>query len=256
MNLLDWNTFLESKKIFTDPVALSIGVFDGLHRGHQVLIQEICSQKGLSPWVITFHPHPIRVLRPQEYPGDIMTKRQKVQGLKSLGLGTTVMIDFSWEFGKLRGTEFLSLVQKNVDVRFIAVGENFHCGYNMDTSAWRMKELLEPKGIKVQILPSVRRGGEVVSSTRIRNAILEGDMYTAMDLLGHPFELDLTDLPVYTEEGRSLLNRKVVPQVLPKRGTFSVQYRFQGEKKKGILEIDEKFLSWHSNGSVDAITFT
>ncbi|MCX7787752.1 MAG: FAD synthetase family protein [Spirochaetes bacterium] len=256
MNVLDWNTFLKSYKVFTDPVALSIGVFDGLHRGHQVLIQEICSQTGLCPWVITFHPHPIRVLHPQEYPGDIMTKRQKIDGLRALGLGTTVLIDFSWEFGKLRGTEFLSLVQRNLEVRFIAVGENFHCGYNMDTSAWRMKELLEPKGIKVQILPSVRRGGEVVSSTRIRNAILEGDMYTAMDLLGHPFELDLTDLPVYTEEGRSLLNRKVVPQVLPKRGTFSVQYRFQGGKKKGILEIDEKFLSWHSNGSVDAITFT
>jgi len=256
MNLLDWNAFLQSPKGSSSPVALSIGVFDGLHRGHQVLIGEICSQKDLCPWVITFHPHPVRVLRPQEYPGDIMTKGQKVHGLTALGLDTTVMIDFSLEFGKLRGTEFLSFVQNAVDVRFIAVGENFHCGYNMDTSAWRMKELLEPKGIKVQILPSIYRGGEVVSSTRIRNAILEGDMYTAMDLLGHPFELDLTDLPVYTEEGRSLLSRKYVTQVLPKQGTFSVQYWFQGEKRKGILEIDEKFLSWHSNGSVDAITFT
>lgn len=256
MNLLDWNAFLQSKKVSSTPVALSIGVFDGLHRGHQVLIREICSQPGLTPWVITFHPHPVRILRPQEYPGDIMTKRQKVYWLSTLGLDSTVLIDFSWEFGKLRGTEFLSLIQNGVDVRFIAVGENFHCGYNMDTSAWRMKELLEPKGIKVQILPSVRRGGEVVSSTRIRNAILEGDMYTAMDLLGRPFELDLTELPVYTEEGRSLLNRKDVTQVLPKRGTFSVQYWFRGEKQRGILEIDEKFLSWHSNGSVDAITFT
>lgn len=256
MNLLDWNVFLQSPKDFSTPVALSIGVFDGLHRGHQVLIGEICSQKGLCPWVITFHPHPVRVLHPQEYPGDIMTKGQKVLGLTALGLDTTVMIDFSWEFGKLKGTDFLSFVQNAVDVRFIAVGENFHCGYNMDTSAWRMKELLEPKGIKVQILPFIYRGGGVVSSTRIRNAILEGDMYTAMDLLGHPFVLDLRDLPVYTEEGRSLLNRKDVKQVLPKQGIFSVQYGFQGKTEKGILEIDEKFLSWHSNGSVDAITFT
>lgn len=256
MNVLDWNAFLRSQKVSSEPVALSIGVFDGLHRGHQVLIREVCSQEGLSPWVITFNPHPVRILRSEEYPGDIMTRRQKVHGLSTLGLDTTVMIDFSLEFGKLKGTEFLSWVQNGIDVRFIAVGENFHCGYNMDTSAWRMKELLEPKGIKVQILPSVLRGGEVVSSTRIRNAILEGDMYTAIDLLGHPFELDLTDLPVYTEEGRSLLNRKDVTQVLPRRGTYTVLYWFQGEKKKGILEIDEKFLSWHSNGSVDAITFT
>jgi len=93
MNLLDWNVFLQSPKVSPGPVALSIGVFDGLHRGHQVLIREICAQVDLCPWVITFHPHPVRVLRPQEYPGDIMTKGQKVHGLTALGLDTTVMID-------------------------------------------------------------------------------------------------------------------------------------------------------------------
>ncbi|GAB4373551.1 MAG: bifunctional riboflavin kinase/FAD synthetase [Spirochaetales bacterium] len=256
MNVLEWPVFLQSKSTFPGPVALTIGVFDGVHRGHECLIRDVCSQKGLSPWVITFHPNPGRVLRTEEYPGDIMTRRQKVKRLGDLGLHTTVMIDFSLEFGKLRGTEFLSLIQETVTVQYIAVGENFHCGYNMDTSAWRMKELLEPKEIKVQVLPSVQRGGGVVSSTRIRNAILEGDLGTAADLLGHPFELDLMDLPVYTEEGRSILSRRTVTQVLPRHGTFSVEYGSGDERRKGILEIGEEFLSWQSNGAVDAITFT
>ncbi|MBP7494023.1 MAG: FAD synthetase family protein [Spirochaetales bacterium] len=256
MNVLGWNEFLQKKAIRKDPIALSIGVFDGVHRGHQTLIHKITSYTEWKPWVITFHPNPSRIIRPGEYPGDIMTKRQKLRTFSDLELDTTVIIDFSWEFGKLRGTEFLSFIQNTVDVRFVAVGENFHCGYNMDTSAWRMKELLEPKGIGVQILPSVRRGGEPISSTRIRNTILEGNIFTAIDLLGHPFELDLEDLPVYTEEGRSLLERKAVPQVLPRRGTFSVEFRGPEGKRGGILEIEEEFLSWHSNGAIDAIVFT
>lgn len=235
---------------------MSIGVFDGVHRGHRSLIDQICQKAPLKPWVITFHPNPARVLRTHQYPGDIMTKNQKIEAFSALGIDTTVMIDFSWDFGKLKGTEFLSVIQKALDVQFIAVGENFHCGYNMDTSAFRMKELLEPKGIQIQILPSVRRGGEVVSSTRIRNAIWEGDLSKAIDLLGHPFELDLIGLPIYTEEGRSLLYRREVTQVLPRFGTFSVQYKENNTLQKGIIEISEEYVSWQANGSMEAIIFS
>lgn len=256
MNVIGWNDFLRKTQSLGFPVSLTIGVFDGLHRGHQALIAEISREEGTLPWVMTFHPHPSRVLGKRPYPGDIMTRRQKVRYLGAFGIHTTVIIDFSWDFGTLRGTEFLSFIQKAGYVRLIAVGENFYCGYNMDTSARRMKDLLEPVGINVRILSSVSWKGEVVSSTRIRSLIQKGDLSGAAEMLGHPFELDVKDLPAVWEDGRCAVSRTAITQVLPRVGAYPVVFQTQDSEEKGMVEINEKSISWRFNGSIDAITFT
>ena len=161
-------------------VALTIGVFDGLHRGHQALIAKITEKAPeFLPTVITFRNNPKKI-------EDIISFDEKIALLDDLGITLAVIIDFSEHFCKINGRDFLESLNRYLRPAYIGLGVNFHCGYQRDTDAEAFKALATSLGIQTEIIPPVLEGGLAVSSSRIRAALKEGKTEEAALLLGRP----------------------------------------------------------------------
>jgi len=168
--------------------SLTIGVFDGLHRGHQALIAKITAKAPeLLPVVVTFRENPKRrgfEAKTAGTPKDIIAFEEKLALLDSLGVALCVIIDFSERFSKLSGAAFLEDLCRYLRPAYIALGTNFHCGHRRDTDAGAFKAMAEQLGIEAEIIPPVLEGGKPVSSSRIRAALEAGDTGAAGLLLG------------------------------------------------------------------------
>jgi riboflavin kinase/FMN adenylyltransferase len=176
--------------------AMTIGVFDGIHRGHQKLLETIVRRgSAYIPVVITFTGNPKKLLRAQDtWEGDILSLNRKIALFEDLGIAMTVLIDFSSNFSKLSGSEFLRLLRLHGNMGFLAVGSNFRCGYRLDTDVSRIKAIHDGEGIVTEIVEPVLRGSLPISSSRIRQAIAGGDLPAATDMLGRNVEVDLSGI--------------------------------------------------------------
>jgi riboflavin kinase/FMN adenylyltransferase len=167
--------------------ALTIGVFDGIHRGHRALIDKISARSPLLvPAVLTFRENPKKSTRPGLFEGDILDYREKIRLFDELGVELCVVIDFSADFCKLKGREFFGLMCRFLCPAYAAIGANFRCGFGLDTGAEAFRLLGKEKGVEVEIVPPVLEGGLPVSSSRIRSALKAGNREEAALLLGRP----------------------------------------------------------------------
>jgi riboflavin kinase/FMN adenylyltransferase len=205
IKIITWPQFLEEGLPVSGNTAMTIGVFDGVHRGHQSLIRRIKEfNPALAPVVVTFRQNHKKFLLQEsqgkeysgpEYPGDIFSFRQKTASFDKLGLSAALVIEFSDAFRRMPGLEFIRLLREKGRMGFLAVGNNFHCGYQLDTDAAAIREALSKSHIPVEILDVVKGNiaGKPVSSSRIRAAIAGGNLSEAVTLLGHPCILDIGD---------------------------------------------------------------
>lgn len=190
MVVKSWEEFVGSVSLFD--IAATVGVFDGLHLGHQALIQTVLSREpAMRSCVVTFVQNPKDVLHKSSFKGNIFSLEQKLDSLASTGVELCVLIDFSPDFGKQSGEQFLSKLSQ-AGVRFLCIGPNFRCGHNMDTSAGDLVALGQKIGVQVAILEPVMYKGFPVSSSRVRKAILEGNLDEARSMLGRPYEIWLS----------------------------------------------------------------
>jgi riboflavin kinase/FMN adenylyltransferase len=189
MTVLDWENFIA--KAPTRPSSCAIGVFDGVHRGHTALIELIVSHCPC-PTVVSFRENPKKRFSRGPYEGDIFSLEQKLRVFEELGVERTILIDFSVDFSKLGGREFIDLLEDRGNLVFLVIGSNFRCGHNQDTDAAFIKTRNEKKGIATEVVSPVLEGNCPVSSSRIRAAILAGNLAEAAKLLGRPVELDLS----------------------------------------------------------------
>jgi riboflavin kinase/FMN adenylyltransferase len=201
--------------------AVTIGVFDGIHLGHQALLEKI-RRPHLVPMVITFKNSPKKVLRPDTYEGNILTLAQKLKIFESLGVELTVLIDFSENFRKLSGREFIGLVRERGNPAYAVIGGNFRCGYRLDADAAFIKKTNEERGIETDVLPPIRAGQEPVSSSRIRAAIVSGRLTEAAELLGRNIEIDLTGSSAVRENGGTFVEFIPRERILPPVGRYPV----------------------------------
>jgi riboflavin kinase/FMN adenylyltransferase len=258
MEILSWEEFLGRKKERASCAAMTIGVFDGVHAGHGELIKAArdfawnknAAGEKAGAWVITFRENPKKILRPGSYPGDILPFTDKLAKLEEAGIDLSVIIDFSAGFGKLAGADFMSLIYAHCPLEFLAMGEDFHFGYRMDTGAGKAKAFFEPLGVRVDILPPVYHGGQRISSTRIRGFIRDGNFSAAAAMLGHPYRLTLPG-----GCGVGILAREAFTQALPQKGSFPVVFEGTAGRRDGVLAVDNCGISWHYDGNVEAITF-
>jgi riboflavin kinase / FMN adenylyltransferase len=173
------------------PIAAAIGVFDGLHIGHRELIGRVIGRSGLASMVVTFEQNPKLLLSPSTFHGELSTLNQKLSLIDSMGVDLCVLIDFSGDFSKLPGRQFLSMLSASGELRFLAVGSDFRCGHRLDTDAEGIRGFYAERSVDVELLSAVHWAGHTVSSSRIRRAILEGRLEDAAQMLGRPFEIDL-----------------------------------------------------------------
>ena len=193
MNVINWEQFIETglnppaSGLKEKKSSMTVGVFDGVHLGHQALIKQIVSHNAdYTPVVVTFRQnHKTKKMKNEETSDqkDILNFQQKVKIFEKLGIKITIVIDFTEEFKKMPGIEFLDLLLKHGNIGFFTAGSNFHCGYKADTNAEKIKSFFAPHNIPVEIVTEVMKGTLPVSSSRIRKAIAEGDLELAKKML-------------------------------------------------------------------------
>jgi riboflavin kinase/FMN adenylyltransferase len=179
MRIIDWPAFLENGlPLNNKKSSVTVGVFDGVHRGHRALIGRVVSYNAdYVPVVVTFREN-------HKSNGDILNFEQKTEILAGLGVQILLIIDFTEAFRNTGGLEFLQLLTERGNVGFFAVGSGFRCGRNLDTDAAAIGGFFSSRGIPFETVPHVMEGGLPVSSSRIRAALAAGDIALAEKMLG------------------------------------------------------------------------
>jgi len=245
MTVLSWNDLNSPQAGIAGPVRLTIGVFDGLHIGHRRLMEGVVHGSGGGiPLVITFRQSPAIVLAPGTFPGLILTYRQKLARLGSLGIGAVVVIDFSREMSNLSGKAFIALLMERLAIEKIAVGHDFRFGKGGNAGTDDLKEMLSATGTEVQVTEPVLWGGSIVSSSRIRKTIKDAEFSAAKAMLAAAYALDLRGIPTQTlERGAVRIAQSGLTQVLPKPGTYPVLCTGSAGEMPGEITVGEDALT-------------
>jgi riboflavin kinase / FMN adenylyltransferase len=176
-----------------EPCSLTIGNFDGVHIGHQALVEaavRYAEGRGLRPAALTFDPHPSTVVAPERAPELICTLKQRVALLERAGAENVVVLPFTPELARLSPRNFVSqILHDRLQARAIFVGGNFHFGHKQQGTPQTLQEMQAEFGFEVQIVPPVSYRGEIVSSSLIRGHLAAGKVARAGRLLGRCFSM-------------------------------------------------------------------
>ncbi len=175
---------------------VAIGVFDGVHQGHQQIVNrsvEEARSTGASSTVVTFYPHPEAVLRPRSAPRMLTSLERKAELLEELGIEELVVVRFDREFAALSPEAFCRMVlSTQLGARVVFVGENFRFGHRGAGTAADLEHYGATHGFAVRSVGLVEVEGETVSSTRIRELLRAGNVSKARQLLGRPHRIEGT----------------------------------------------------------------
>ena len=176
------------------PTVLTLGVFDGLHLGHQLIMRTVVERAhavSAIPTVITFDPHPRAVLHPESAPPLLQTLDQKVEGFGVLGIEQTIVIRFTKEFSLIRAEVFLrDIVKDRLHAKEVYLGRGFAFGHNREGHIDLLRRVSEDLGFFADEVPEVRLRGQRVSSTKIRELLAEGKVNLARRMLGRPYGVE------------------------------------------------------------------
>jgi riboflavin kinase/FMN adenylyltransferase len=217
---------------------LAIGNFDGIHLGHQTILQEAtnrAAKSGAVATALTFEPAPLKVLRPEAAPKRLSTNEQRLEWFRAVGVEAAVVMPFTLELSKLSPQEFVEKILVNeLQVRALLVGENFRFGHKQAGDAQLLRDLGKVHGFDVASIPPIMAHGEIVSSTVIRREIAEGEVTQAGRLLGRPFVLT-GSIVSGTGTGSKFtfptLNLRADQELLPAGGVYITRTLLQGESK-------------------------
>ncbi len=210
------------------PLHLALGVFDGVHAGHQAVIAaavDAASRDGGEAWVVTFSPHPIRVIAPGKAPSSLLaTLDEKAAVVSSLGIDGLLVIRFDEDFSKTGAEEFVGKLASG-NVASVSVGEDWRFGSRRLGDVEMLRRLGESLGFTLNAVSPVMWDGERISSTRIRQAIRDGNFDAVENMLGRPYEVSGTVI-----EGKKLGRQLGFPTAnirlgdlqVPKNGVWTV----------------------------------
>ncbi|MDQ1733023.1 MAG: riboflavin kinase / adenylyltransferase [Pseudonocardiales bacterium] len=172
----------------------TIGVFDGVHRGHQQIIERanaVAAERGLPTVMITFTPHPSEVVRPGSHPPLLTTNTRKAELAEQLGVDVVVFVPFTPEFSHLSPEEFVhEALVADLHASAVVVGENFRFGHRAAGDVGTLSELGLRFGFDAEGVPLFADGHRPISSTYIRSCVDAGDLHAATEALGRPHRLD------------------------------------------------------------------
>ncbi len=209
---------------------LAVGNFDGVHLGHQAILRQVVEQArrvGGTALAMTFDPHPVKVLFPDRPLSLLASLQQKAHFIEALGMDQLLCLPFTLEFSQQKPTEFIeNILYRTIHARDVYVGRNFAFGHGREGTAEDLKMIGQSLGMKVSIIEPVLVNGTMVSSSRIRKLLLEGQVAAAAELLGRAYELEGTVVGG-DRRGRLLgfptANLRPPQELIPKAGVYAVQ---------------------------------
>ena len=226
------------------PVFLAIGVFDGVHRGHQAVISTSADHAGAAngtPVVVTFDPHPEKVLRPEAAPHLLSATQHKIALIRALGVEHLLVITFDKQFAATEPEDFVQkLVAHSKPLREICVGHEWSFGKNRRGNLDLLKRLGANSNFDVVGIPPVKINGAVVSSTAIRQAIEKGDMTKAAEMLGREYTI-LGTVTRGDSLGKKIgfptANLSAHSEQFPPNGVYVAEARIDGELHRGVINL-------------------
>jgi len=225
-------------------LAFAIGNFDGVHLGHQRVLKtahSLASEHGLAPSVLTFEPHPVRILNPAKELKLIYPYSKKYELIAELGFDLFVVWPFTLEFARMSCERFVEEVVCNrLGARLVVVGHNFSFGLGGKGGAKDLKTIGKRVGLSVVEVEPYFHGGRVVSSSLIRNRISSGRVEEAALLLGRPFSVSGEVVKGYGR-GRGITGiptANIVPQeIVPSDGVYISGVVFDGEFRPAAASV-------------------
>jgi riboflavin kinase/FMN adenylyltransferase len=207
--------------------AVTIGNFDGLHAGHRRIMErvvQLAREHGLTPTVLTFDPHPTRVVAPARAPKLMTTCAQRTGLMRQAGIQNVVVMPFTEQLSKLSPEEFARLILRDqLNARIVLVGANFRFGAGQKGDVDVLRDLGSKLGFTTTIIDEVKRHGRVVSSSGIRKLITEGNVSLANRLLERPYSVEGEIVPgrgVGSKQTVPTLNLRTATELLPPPGVY------------------------------------
>jgi riboflavin kinase / FMN adenylyltransferase len=223
---------------------LTLGSFDGLHLGHQALIRAVVDRSNkerMPSVVVTFYPHPSVVLRGRKPVFYITLPEEKAARIEALGVEHVVVQRFDDALSHTTASSFLDLLDARLHMRHLCVGEDFALGHEREGNVLFLRKEAERRGFELHVVPPVKVGGEVVSSTRVREGLRSGDVARVASYLGRPFSLR-GEVEKGVGRGRSLgiatANLSVhEEQAFPGRGVYACFVRVGQARRAAVANV-------------------
>jgi riboflavin kinase/FMN adenylyltransferase len=226
------------------PTVLTLGVFDGLHLGHQLIMKTVAERAraiGAVPTVITFDPHPRAVLHPESAPPLLQTFDQKIEALGILGIEQTIIIRFTEEFARIRAGEFLrDVIGERLQAREVYLGRGFAFGHDREGNIELLKRVSDELGFHADEVAEVRLRGQRISSSRVRQVLAGGKVNLARRMLGRPYGVE-GQVVRGDERGHQLgfPTANLAPQnrVIPADGVYVTASLVENEWRRSVTNI-------------------
>ncbi len=223
---------------------LALGNFDGVHRGHRKILDRVrisASERGATAAIVTFDPHPPRVVRPDKAPPLLMTTAQRLEAIAEAGVHSAAVVRFTTELSRWDPETFVRTVLVDwLHVAEVWVGANFLFGHDRAGNYSLLRALGAQYGFKAEKIDPVRYKDFVVSSTRIRRLVAEGRVDEAGALLGHQYYIDGTVVEG-DKRGRTLgfptANLKSDNELLPPHGVYATTVTIDGVVRPSVTNV-------------------
>ncbi len=229
------------------PTVLTLGVFDGLHLGHQKIMQTVVERAGAHgagdavPTAITFDPHPRAVLHPESAPPLLQTLDQRLANLELLGIEQTIVIKFDRKFASQPAEDFLhEIVHDRLHAREVYLGKGFAFGRNRGGNIELLRKMSAELGFFSDEVPEVRLRGHRISSSKIRDLLSEGRVNLTRRMLGRPYGVEGVIIRG-NRRGHTIgfptANLKPHNRVIPKFGVYATATLVEGAWRKSVTNI-------------------
>ena len=227
---------------------ITIGNFDGVHIGHQALFHEVIEKAdsiGGTSIVMTFEPHPVRVLKQNGHPPLITLYEQKVELIESSGIDVLICIPFTGEFAAISAKEFVEdILLARIGVKVMVVGQDYTFGKNREGNLELLQTYAKKFGFEVIVtdwILALNKSPHRISSTRTRELVMAGKMAEAQKLLGRYYQIRGVVTPGRDRGGRLLgfptANIALHDELCPKTGVYAVTVEFENKQHKGVANI-------------------
>lgn len=226
------------------PTVVTLGVFDGLHLGHQLIMQTVLERAravGAVPTVITFEPHPRAVLHPESAPPLLQTFDQKIEALGVLGIEQTIVIRFDKDFAQNRAGDFLrDVIADRLHAKEVYLGRGFAFGHEREGNIELLRTVSQSLGFFADEVAEVRLRGRRVSSSRIRELLQQGQVNVARRMLGRPYGVEgrvVRGAERGVRLGFPTANLHPQNRVIPCRGVYVTATLLDGRWRRSVTNI-------------------